>query len=114
MAFIYDDLPVIFNLLADLTLPRQGLHDGNIDDACRLGLTTTDGADCRFVCTQKRLQPLLPLLEQLRPVHQNQRVHTTPGNQRGSRDGFSKSSGRTENPDVVRQHAFESSLLIRA
>ena len=101
MAFIHDDLPVVFNLLADFTLPRQGLHHGNIDDACRLGLTTAYGADCRVVCAQKRLQPLLSLLEQFRPVHQHQRVYTSPGNQRSCRDGFTKSSGRAENASVV-------------
>ncbi|MNJ71878.1 hypothetical protein D3C77_684720 [compost metagenome] len=114
MTLIHDDLPVVFHLLTDFALPRQGLHHGNIDDACRLSLTTAYGADRRFVCTQKSLQPFLPLLEQLRPMHQHQRVHSTPGNQCRSCDGFTKSSWCTEDTGVVLQHAFESSLLIQA
>ncbi|MNZ84679.1 hypothetical protein D3C78_1034430 [compost metagenome] len=47
-------------------------------------------------------------------MNQHQRVHTTPGNQRGSSNGFAKGSWGTEDAGVVPQHTCQCSLLIRA
>ncbi|MCY1460296.1 hypothetical protein D9M71_778460 [compost metagenome] len=106
MAFINDDLSILFHLLTDFTLARQRLHHRDIDEPARLGFTAPDGADHALLTTQESLQALLPLLKQLHAMHQHQRIHASPGNQRSGRHGFPEGRRRTQDSGVMLQHGL--------
>ena len=62
--------------------------------------------------TEECRESLDPLIEQLAPVHENQRVHAALGNQPRGDDGLAKRRRRGENTGIVRQHRVSSSLLL--
>ena len=59
VAFVNDDVTVIFNQGVNLILLRQRLHHGNVDLASRFELATADGADHTFANAKERLQTFL-------------------------------------------------------
>lgn len=65
VALVGNDLTVVLDNLAGLTLPGQRLHQRDVDLAAWLGLAASNGADHTLTDAQEGLQSLLPLLEQL-------------------------------------------------
>ncbi|GIK86286.1 MAG: hypothetical protein BroJett026_17670 [Betaproteobacteria bacterium] len=61
-------MAVVLDQRVYLALAGQGLHHSDVDPAGGLGLAAADGADHTLADAQKRLQPLLPLLEQFRAM----------------------------------------------
>ncbi len=113
MAFVNDDLVVIFHKVTDLAFARQRLHDSYIDLAGELGLAAAQGADDFFADAEERLQAFLPLPEQLGPVHKHQGIHTPPGNERCGTHGFTEGRWREEDTGVMCLHGGNGRFLVR-
>jgi len=94
VALVDDHLPIVLDQRIHLALAGQGLHHGDIDLASEFGLAAADGAEHALGDPQKRLQVLLPLLEQLSAVYQHQGIDAPPGNHRGGGDRLAEGSWR--------------------
>jgi hypothetical protein len=88
VAFVDDDLAVVVEQHTEFLVPRHGLHLGDVDLACRLGLAAPDAADQCLVDGQEALQSLVPLGQQFGAMDQHYCVHAAPGNQGRRRDGL--------------------------
>ncbi|SAI66694.1 Uncharacterised protein [Bordetella ansorpii] len=112
MAFVDNDLSVIFHNGIGFSLPMYGLHDGDVNAACRFGLSAADHADHLLAATQESLQTFLPLPEQFRAMHQYQRIDATPGDQRRGGDGFSEGGGCAQDAGIEAEHRSDGLLLV--
>ncbi|OIQ72318.1 hypothetical protein GALL_460570 [mine drainage metagenome] len=112
VTFVDDHLSVALDQRAHLALAGQGLHHGNVDLAGRLGLAAADGADHALADAQKRLQPLLPLLQQLGAMHQHQGVDAPPGDHRGGDDRLAEGRRRAEHPGIKGLHRCDGGRLV--
>ncbi len=75
---------LVFDQGLDLTLAGDRLHQGDVVFARGFDLPAPDATHNTFFHTEKCLQTLLPLLEQLGPVHHDQCIDTAPGDDRRS------------------------------
>ena len=114
VAFVNNHLAVVRHQRIDFAFSGQRLHHSNVDAASGLGCAALNDADHLPAHAQKGLQALLPLLEQLRAVHQNQGVDAPAGNEIGGHDRLAESRRRAQHPGVIGQQACDRSLLVQA
>ena len=112
VALVHDHLPVVLDQRIHLALAGQGLHHGDIDLSSGFGLAAADGADHTLAGAKKRLQSLLPLLQQLRAVNQHQGVDATARNDRRGCDRLAECCRRAEHAGIVLEHRRDGSLLV--
>jgi hypothetical protein len=74
MTLVNDDVSVGGYEIVDPTLPHQTLDHGDIEGAVGLAAATADLADLRHLDVHEHRQASDPLLHQLGPMNQNQRV----------------------------------------
>jgi hypothetical protein len=79
-----------------------------------LGAAAADATDRLRRQTQEGREPLDPLIEQLAPVHEDQRVHATLGNQPRGDDGLAQCGRCREHTGILRQHRVCSGSLFAA
>jgi hypothetical protein len=116
MTLVGGDMAVVLDDRTGFTLPEQRLHHRDVDLAGGPGLAAANGPDhalTQCVDAQERLQPLLPLLEQLGAVHQHQRVDAAPGDQRRGGNGLAECGRCAQDAGVVTQHRGNGFLLVR-
>ena len=114
MAFVHDNLAIFVKQHSQVFAPGQRLHDSNINLSGQLLLATTNGTQTIFGKFKKTAQPFQPLIEQFRPMNQNQSAPFAPGNQLGSGHSLAKGCGCAENPDLLPHHFPDGYLLIFA
>lgn len=114
VALIDDHLAIAIDERLDLAFVRKGLHHRNVDLAAGLGLAANDGANPIASDVRERQQTLMPLLEQVRAVNQNQRIDSPPGDERRGHDGFTGGGRGAEHTRLMLQHGRDGGFLIGA
>ena len=74
MAFVHNEMSIIGYEIGYLALPHQALDGRNVNEACRPLPSPANDPNASRIDIEKRAQPRYPLIQQLLPVHQNQRV----------------------------------------
>ena len=80
--------------------------------SCPVGLVlpAADAADRLRWQVEKRRQPLDPLVEQLPPMDEHERVDAALGDEPGGDDRLAERRRRGQHAGVVRQHRFRGGL----
>ena len=106
-------MPVALDQRVNLPFARERLHDRDVDLAGGFGLATADGADDVLADAEKCPKSFLPLLEQLGAVHQHQRVHATPRDQRSGGDRPAERGRRAKHAEIAVKHRRYGGLLVK-
>jgi hypothetical protein len=114
MAFVNDQMPVLRDAIIDNAFAYETLNHSNVELPCRFPPATPNLADVPTVDVKKRTQTLNPLIEQLPPVHQHERVHAALGDQRGRNNGFPECRRRRQHSGIVSSYGVCGCLLLRA
>ena len=104
VALVDDDVSIVGDTIVHNSLLDQTLNDGDVDEPVRPGTPTADPTDRLRRQAKERRESFNPLIEQLTPVHEDQRVHAALGNQPRGDDGLAKRGRCGEDADIVRQH----------
>ena len=102
VALIDDEMAVVADAIVDDALPDQALNHGDIDSAGWLVPAATDSPNRGRWHVQERRQPFDPLIEQLPPMNEHERVDATLGDQPGGDDGLAEGGGRGQHTGVMR------------
>ena len=94
MAFIDNQMAIAGGAVVYNATPNHALNKCNINDAAGFAPHNADISDRFPRRIEKCGQPLDPLLEQLAPMHQDQRIDAPLRDQPCGDDGFSERSGR--------------------
>ena len=111
MALVGDNMAVIGDEIRHNALPNQALHEGDVDDACRLFLSTIDHADLVRRDIQKRPEPRDPLLKKLPAMDENQGVPSPCSDHICCNNGLSECRGRREHTGFVLEKRGDRLLL---
>src|SRR4051794_27605412 len=74
MTFVDDQVPVLADTIVDHALPAEALKKRDVEQTVGSIATSADLTDARVRQIQKGRQPLHPLIEQLPPMNEDQRV----------------------------------------
>ena len=97
VTFISDHLTVVGNDVTHDAFPNETLHDCHIHLGRRT-LSCSDGANLPVNDLQKSSQTIAPLIEQLRPMNNDQGVGLSRSNHRGGSDRLSECGRRERTP----------------
>lgn len=112
VTLVDNHLAVVRHDVAYDTLAHEALHDCDVDDAVRRALASADYSDRSVIDAQKRGQAIAPLIEQLSPVNDDQRIGLPRGNHCGCNDRLAERRGGAQNTDFVFQHRINSQSLV--
>ena len=87
VALVHDDVPVICDQFSDILSTYKGLQHRDIQVSVGLEFATTDLPDFTRFQVQEQRELRSPLIEQRRPVNENQRIA------RPLRDDFDADNG---------------------
>src|SRR5215468_3168743 len=111
VALVDDQVTVIANEIVDLAVAHEALDQGDVDAPRRLALATADGANAGSVDRQEGLQPLAPLVDQLPPMHEHERVEAACCDHACADHGFTESCRGSEHAEVVRLECSDGCCL---
>ncbi|TCN35627.1 hypothetical protein EV665_1272 [Shinella granuli] len=111
MALIDDQMAVIGDHVRNLTLAHQALDERNINDTCRLSFSAANNTYLFRVYAQKRSKTLHPLIEELAPVNQNERISGSLRNERRCDDRLAKRGCRGEYTVLMGDKSIERCQL---
>ena len=77
MAFVYHDMPIVFDQLVHDTSAVHSLQHGDVDSASSRLFAGADQTNLPGLQPEKGLKSLVPLPKQLSPMHENQSVHAS-------------------------------------
>ena len=112
MAFVNDDVAVIADAVFDDTLSHQALNHGDVQLAGGLLPPAADSSDLLLWQTEKRRQPLDPLVHQLSAMDEHQRIDAALGDQPRCNDRLPEGRRRGQHAGVVGQHLAGGGLLL--
>ena len=90
MALVDNQLAVIGDEVADLTVAHEALDQRDVDPPRRLALSAADCADVAVLHGQKRLKAFAPLVDELAAMDENQRVDAACGDHARADDGLAE------------------------
>ena len=112
VTFVNNELPVSGHDVGHLALPDQALDGRNIDETRRPLLSTADDPNTICLDVEEGAQPRHPLIQQLLPMHQDQRIGVSLGYQSASDDGLAECRRGCEHASVVRHQGIHGRLLL--
>jgi hypothetical protein len=113
MTFVHDQVPVLADPVVDHTLAAEALNERDVEQTVGSIAPSADLADAGRRQVQKRRQPLHPLIEQLPPVDEHQRVDAPLCDEPCGDDSFSEGGGRGQHARLVREHRLRRDPLFR-
>ena len=112
MAFVDDHVAVVGDAIIDDTLPDEALNDGDVEQPGRSASPAADSTDRLRGHAEERREPLDPLVEQLPPMHEHERVDAALGDEPGGDDGLAERGRGGQHAGLVRQHRVCRRLLL--
>ena len=112
VTLINDYVAVVGDDVAHGALAYETLHDGDVDQSSREALSSTDGADRPVIDLQKGGQAITPLIEQLRPVNDDERIGLPRRNDRGGSHCLAECGRSAEDADIMGQHCLDGLRLL--
>ena len=113
VAFIDDHLPVLGDAIVHDIFADEALNDRHIEQPGRLVAAAANSADRLGREVQKRRQTLDPLVQELAPMHEHQRIDAALGDQPGSDDRLAERRRGGQDTSLVLQHRLGGELLLR-
>ena len=71
VAFVHHHMSIVGNEVGDLAFPHQALDGCNVDETCRLFLSTTDNSNLSIINIKECAEPRYPLIQKLLAVHRS-------------------------------------------
>ena len=112
VTFIDDHLPVIGDAIVHDIFADEALNDRHIEQPGRLVAAAANAADRLRREVEKRRQPFDPLVQELAPMHEHQRIDAALGDQPGSDDCLAERRRGGQDTSVVLQHRLGRELLL--
>ena len=112
VAFIDDHLAVLGDAIVHDTLADEALNDRHVEQPGRLVAAAANAADRLGREVEKRRQTLDPLVQELAPMHEHQRIDAALGDQPGSDDRLAERRRGGQDTSVVLQHRLGRELLL--
>ena len=112
VAFIDDHLPVIADAIVHDIFTDEALNDRHIEQPGRLVAAAANAADRLGREVEKRRQTLDPLVQELAPMHEHQRIDAALGDQPGSDDCLAECRRGGQHTSFVLQHRLGRELLL--
>ncbi len=112
VAFIDDHLPVLGDAIVHDIFADEALNDRHIEQPGRLVAAAADAADRLGREVEKRRQTLDPLVQELAPMHEHQRIDAALGDQPGSDDCLAERRRGGQDTSLVLQHRLGRELLL--
>ena len=113
MAFVHNEMSIIGHEIGYLTLPHQTLNGCNVDETCRPLPSAANDSNASSIDIKKDAQPRDPLIQQLLPVHQNQRARVSLDNEPACDHGLTEGGGGCKDTGVMRPESICGFLLLR-
>ncbi len=111
VAFIDDHMAVIGDAIVHDTFANQALNDCHVDHPGRLLSTAANAADRLHRKVEELGQAFDPLVQELPPMHEDERVDAAQGDQPGSDDCLAERRRGGQDTNVVLQHRLRRELL---
>lgn len=112
VAFIDDYLPVLGDAIVHDIFADEALNDRHVQQPGRLFATTANAADRLRRKAEERCQAFDPLVQQLAPMHEHQRIDSPLGDQPGSNDCLAERRRGGQDTGFVLQHRLGRDLLL--
>ena len=112
VAFIHDHLTLLGDAIVHDAFPDEALNDRHIEQPGRLVAATANAANRLRWEVEKRRQTLDPLVQELAPMHEHQRIDAALGDQPGRDDGLAERRRGGQDTSVVLQHRLGRELLL--
>jgi hypothetical protein len=90
VAFVGDHLPVLGDAIVHDIFADKALNDRHVEHSGRLFATAANAADRLRGKAEECCQAFDPLVQELAPMHEHQRVDAALGDQPGSDDGLAE------------------------
>ena len=113
VTLVDDQVAVVGQAVLDDTLSDKTLDEGDVEQSSRPGLAAADPTDRLRREVEERGQALDPLVEQLTPVHEHERIHAALCDEPGGDHRLAKRRRGSQHTGVVRQHRVCRCLLPR-
>src|SRR5436309_2771645 len=114
VAFIDDHLAVLGDAIVHDIFADEALNDRHIEQSGRLVAAAANAADRLGREVEKRRQTLDPLVQELAPMHEHQRIDAALGDQPGSHDCLAERRRGGQDTSVMLQHRLRRELLFCA
>ena len=114
MAFVHHEMSIIGHDIGHLTLPHQTLNGCNVDKARRSLPPAANDSNASCIDVEKDTQPRYPLIQQLLPMHQNQRARVSLGYEPACDHGLAERGRGCEHTGVVRHESIRGIPLLRS
>ena len=112
VAFIDDHLAVLGDAIVHDIFADEALNDRHIEQPGRLVAAAANAADRLGREVEKRRQTLDPLVQELAPMHEHQRIDAALGDQPGSDDCLAERRRGGQDTSFVLQHRLGRELLL--
>jgi hypothetical protein len=112
MALVDDHMAVLGNPVIDHAPSDETLNNADVNLSSRSISAAADSTDGFRGYIEERRQPLDPLIEQLTPMNEHERVHPALSNEPRSDDGLAKCCGGRQDTGLVAQHGVRCGLLL--
>ena len=114
VAFIYNEVPIVADQIIDYAVSDQALDHRHIQQAGGLFAAAADPANGANRHSQEGGKSLDPLLLQLPPMHQYERIDAAFGDQPRGHHGLSERSGGGQYSRVLGKHGLGGDGLLGA
>ena len=112
MTFVDDHVAVLGDAIIHDTFADETLNDGDVEHPGRSVAPAADPADRFRRDIEKRRQTLDPLVQELAPMDEHQRIDAALGDQPGSDDGLAERRRGGQDARFVLQHRLGRELLL--
>src|SRR6266545_4811458 len=114
VAFIDDHLAVLGDAIVHDTFADETLNDRHVEHPGRLFSTAANTADRRRGKIEECCQAFDPLIQELAPMHEHQRIDAALGDQPGCDNCFAERRRGGQDTGFVLQHRLRRELLLRS
>jgi hypothetical protein len=112
VAFVNDHVAVIGDEVSDHALADETLNDADVNPSGRSTSASADSTDRFGRYIEERRYPLDPLIEQLAPMDQHERIDAALSDKPRSDNGLAKCGGGRQDTILVAQHGVCCGLLL--
>ena len=114
MTLVDDQVAVVGHAIIDDALPDEALNDRDVEQSGRPASPAADATNRLRGHAEERRESLDPLIEQLTPMDEHQRVHAALGDEPRGDDRLAERRRGGQHAGVVRQHRVGRRLSVRA
>ena len=111
MALVDNQMSVVRHQISHDITAHQTLQHGHVNHTAGIAFTASNPSDCGVLKIEKSPELHDPLVHELSPMHEHQRVYASFRNHRRRDNSFAESCCRSENASLVLGKSISGTLL---